>query len=263
MSLFEVMAKIGLDTSGYEKGLSKAKKSSNEYKKDVMNLAQSYKRQGMSMSDAMKKAYSEIDKSQYDMAKTSKKTSSEFGINWSGAIDKAKSAAKKLGEIAVVAAKAGAVVTGAATTAVTALATKSVQSYSQYEQLEGGVKKLYGNMGLSLDEYAKSVGKNTNEVKGEWGKLEKAQSIVLKNANNAYETAGMSANQYMEQATSFSASLISSLGGDTVKAAKQTDVAMRAMSDNVNVFGSDMQDVQNAFQGFAKQNYTINLVSVA
>lgn len=235
MSLLDVMAKITLDSSGYEKGLNKAKKSSNEYKRDVMNLAQTYKQQGMSMSDAMKRAYSEIDKSQYDMAKTSNKTSSEFGINWSGAIDKAKSAAKKLGEVVVVAAKAGAVATGAATTAVTALATKSVKSYSQYEQLKGGVEKLFGN----------------------------SANQIMKYADKAYKTSGMSANQYMEQATSFSASLINSLGGDTAAAAKQTDVAMRAMSDNVNVFGSNMQDVQNAFQGFAKQNYTIKLMSVA
>ena len=74
-------------------------------------------------------------------------------------------------------------------------------------------------------------------------------------ANDAYKTSGMSANQYMEQATSFSAALINSLGGDTKKAAKQADVAMRAMSDNVNTFGTDVQSVQNAYQGFAKQNF--------
>ena len=73
----------------------------------------------------------------------------------------------------------------------------------------------------------------------------------------------MSANKYMEQATSFSASLINSLGGDVSKAAKQTDVAMKAISDNVNTFGTDVQSVSYAFQGFAKQNYTIKLMSVA
>lgn len=174
MSLFDVMAKISLDTSGYEKGLNSASGKLKDF--------------SGKLSDGLKTA-----------------------------------------------AKAGAVAVGAATTAVTALATKSVQSYSQYEQLKGGVEKLFGG---SADQ-------------------------IMKYADKAYKTSGMSANQYMEQATSFSASLINSLGGDTEKAAKQTDVAMRAMSDNVNVFGSNMEDVQNAFQGFSKQNYTINLMSVA
>ena len=112
----------------------------------------------------------------------------------------------------------------------------AVNNFANFEQLEGGVNKLFG---------------------------EEAAKTVMQNAQNAFQTAGMSANQYMEQATSFSAALINSLGGDTQKAAEMTDVAMRAMSDNVNTFGSDMGDVQNAFQGFAKQNYTINLMSAA
>ena len=105
----------------------------------------------------------------------------------------------------------------------------AVEGYASYEQLAGGVKKLYGD----------------------------ASNTVMRFAQDAYKTSGMSANQYMEQATSFSAALVSSLGGDTAAAARQTDVAMRAISDNVNTFGSDMDSVQNAFQGFAKQNYTM------
>ena len=106
----------------------------------------------------------------------------------------------------------------------------AVNGFADFQQLSGGVEKLFG---------------------------EDAAQTVMQNAQRAFETAGMSANQYMEQATSFSAALINSLGGDTQKAAEMTDVAMRAMSDNVNTFGSDMGDVQNAFQGFAKQNYTM------
>ena len=87
---------------------------------------------------------------------------------------------------------------------------------------------------------------------------------VIANAKQAYKTAGVSANQYMEQVTSFSASLLQSLGGDTKKAAAVADMALRDMSDNKNKFGSSMQDIQNAYQGFAKQNYTINnLMSAA
>lgn len=131
------------------------------------------------------------------------------------------------------AAKAGAVAIGAAVTAAAAgtaaLGKAALDSYASYEQLSGGVDKLFGDASEQLKAYAQ----------------------------DAYKTSGMSANQYMEQATSFSAALIQSLGGDTAKAAEQADVAMRAMSDNVNTFGSDMSSVQMAFQGFAKQNYTM------
>lgn len=126
-------------------------------------------------------------------------------------------------------AKVGAIAFGAVTTAVGAMATGAVSSYARYEQLVGGVNKLYGEASSRLQEYA----------------------------DKAYMTAGMSANAYMETATGFSAALINSLGGDTKKAADLTDVAMRAMSDNVNTFGSSMESVKFAFQGFAKQNYTM------
>ena len=151
--------------------------------------------------------------------------------------------------------KAGVVAVGAVTTAAGALLKTSISGYADYEQMLGGVRKLYGNMGLSLEEYAKKTGRSVNDVKGEWSKLEKAQSLVLDNANKAYLTSGMSANEYMSMATTFSASLIQSLKGDTVAAAKQTDVAMRAISDNFNTFGGDIGMIQGAFAGFAKGNF--------
>lgn len=80
---------------------------------------------------------------------------------------------------------------------------------------------------------------------------------VIKNAQNAYKTAGLSANEYMESVTSFSASLLQSLGGDTEKAASVADMALTDMSDNANKFGTDMSSIQTAYQGFAKQNYTM------
>ncbi len=132
----------------------------------------------------------------------------------------------------------------------------ALSAYSNCEQLSGGVAKLYGS-GQTLVAYAEQQGKAVAEVRDEYNSLNPAVALMSDNASKAWRTAGMSANQYMEQATSFSAALINSLGGDTVKAAQQTDVAMRAMSDNVNTFGSNMTDVQNAFQGFAKQNYTM------
>ena len=127
-------------------------------------------------------------------------------------------------------------VTGAVTAAVAAagaaiagVAKEALSSYAEYEQLAGGVKKLFGD----------------------------ASDTVIENARNAWKTAGMSANEYMETTTSFTAALVQSLGGDTAKAADIADVAMRAMSDNVNTFGTDIESIKVSYAGFAKQNYTM------
>ena len=140
----------------------------------------------------------------------------------STSIDKYSAGIEKIGKVA---GRIGLASVGA----ITKISKSALDAYANYEQLVGGVDKLFG----------------------------KSSSTIIKNANKAYRTAGVSANKYMEQATSFSASLISSLNGDTQKAAKITDMAIRDMSDNVNVFGSNMEDVQRAYQGFAKQNYTM------
>ncbi len=135
----------------------------------------------------------------------------------------------KLGQAAKVVGTAIVGATAAAGAGAVAIGKAAVDSYASYEQMVGGVDKLFGDASGKLQQYA-------------------AQ---------AYQTSGMSANQYMEQATSFSAALINSLGGDTARAADMADVAMRAMSDNVNVFGSNAEDVQNAIMGISRQNYTM------
>ena len=106
---------------------------------------------------------------------------------------------------------------------------KAFSNAADYEQLIGGVETLFK------------------------GSADTVQSYAME----AYKTAGMSANEYMTQVTSFSASLIQSVGGDTAKAAKDADMAIRDMSDNANKMGSDMESITNAYQGFAKQNYTM------
>ena len=113
--------------------------------------------------------------------------------------------------------------------AAAAATVKIVDSYADYEQLIGGVETLF---------------------KGD------AKTLV-NSANNAYKTAGLSANAYMKTATGFAASLVSSLGGDTRKAVDMADMAITDMADNANKMGSDIQSIQNAYQGFAKQNYTM------
>ena len=145
----------------------------------------------------------------------------------------------------------------AAATAVTALVSKSVGAFADYEQLTGGVETLFGAGGRSVEEYAQSVGKSVSDIQGKYDSLMSAQNAVLENANKAYMTAGMSANEYMDTVTGFSASLISSLGGDTNKAADYANSALVDMSDNANKMGTDMESIKNAYQGFAKQNYTM------
>nr|DAM03182.1 MAG TPA: tail tape measure protein [Caudoviricetes sp.] len=168
MNLFDLFAKISLDTSDYEKGLD----------------------------DASGKTSSFADKLKNGLA---------------------------------TAAKVGAAALTAAASGVAFLTKSSLEQYAEYEQLVGGVETLF----------------------------KQSADIVQQYADNAYKTAGMSANEYMDTVTSFSASLLQGLGGDTAKAAEVANQAITDMSDNANKMGTSMQMIQNAYQGFAKQNYTM------
>lgn len=141
--------------------------------------------------------------------------------------------------------------------AFVSLAKSSLEGYGNYEQLVGGVKTLFGTEAGSVEEYAQSVDQSVAEVADKYNSLQRSQETVLKNAQDSWKTAGLSANDYMETATSFAASLVSSLGGDTEKAAQYANMAIVDMSDNANKFGTDMTSLQYAYQGFAKQNYTM------
>lgn len=133
------------------------------------------------------------------------------------------------GKIGKVAVAAGIAVASAAATATVAVTKMAVTAYADYEQLVGGVDTLFKDSSAKVQEYAA----------------------------NAYKTAGLSANQYMETVTSFSASLLQSLGGDTEKAADVADMAITDMADNANKMGTSIESIQNAYQGFSKQNYTM------
>ena len=172
MNIFELMAKIGIDTSKYEEGLGDAEKRADTF------------------SSNLKKAIS--------------------------------TAVKAVGVASVA-------TVSAAGAGIAKLTTEAVKAYGDYEQLVGGVEKLFGD----------------------------SANIVSGYASQAYQTAGLSANKYMETVTSFSAALINNLNGDTKKAADLADVAIRDMSDNANVFGTDIQSIMAAYQGFSKQNYTL------
>jgi phage-related protein len=146
----------------------------------------------------------------------------EVGQKTSGLGEKLKSGLATAGKVAVAGVAAG-------TAALGTLGTKAVEAYADYEQLVGGVETLFKD----------------------------SQDQVMDYANNAYKTAGLSANEYMETVTSFSASLLQSLDGDTSAAADKANLAITDMSDNANKMGTDMTSIQNAYQGFAKANYTM------
>lgn len=150
--------------------------------------------------------------------------------------------------------KVGAAAAGGA---FVAMAKSSLDGYASFEQHIGGINKLFGTAGQTIEEYAASVGKSTDEVKDKYNSLSRGAMQVRKDADEAWRTVGVSANTYMEQVTSFSASLISSLGGDTEKSASYAKTAMTDMADNANTFGTNIEDIQHAYQGFAKQNYTM------
>lgn len=147
----------------------------------------------------------------------------------SGGVSKLSGVMKGVGGVALTVGKAALAGLGAAATGISALGTKAVSEYANYEQLVGGVETLFKD----------------------------SSDKVVQYANNAYQSAGMSANSYMETVTGFSASLLQSLGGDTAKAAEQANMAVIDMSDNANKMGTDITMIQNAYQGFAKQNYTM------
>lgn len=155
--------------------------------------------------------------------------SSEFDKGVNDATNKGKSLSSSIGSGLATAAKVGGAAIAAAAAGVGALTKASLENYAQYEQLVGGVETLFKSNA----------------------------STVLAYAENAYKTAGLSANQYMETVTSFSASLLQSLGGDTEAATKYADMAITDMSDNANKMGTSMEMIQNAYRGFAKSNYTM------
>lgn len=182
MDVFDLFAKISLDSSEYEKGLKNAKSSAS-------GLTGLFGKVGSSASTVGKGIFN---------------------------------VATNVAKVSVAATTAGAA-------AVSALTTLAVNSYADYEQLVGGVETLYKTSADKVQQYAA----------------------------DAYKTAGLSANEYMNTATTFAAALVSSLGGDTEQAAELANTAIGDMSDNANKMGTDMESIQNAYNGFSKQNYTM------
>ena len=215
------------ELSAAEKGYESTTRSVNSYQTQVNNA-----------ETELNKLGSELDKNASYMDEAAKSSDGcaesidEYGKEVKKAGEDSEEAGKKFDKVKTAATALG-TAAAAATAALAAAAIKLgkevISAYADYEQLVGGVETLFKD----------SSGK------------------VMEYANDAYKTAGLSANEYMETVTGFSASLISSLGGDTEKAAEYANMAITDMSDNANKMGSDMASIQNAYSGFAKQNYTM------
>lgn len=181
------------------------------------------------LTDTQKESYRalsvEIAKSESALKNMKNELKSTNSINLDGLVSGLKKVGSVAGQVLTKVTQVASAVGAALSTVIGA----SVKSYADLEQNIGGVETLFG----------------------------KSANKVIKNAEKAYKTAGVSANEYMEGVTSFSASLLQSLAGDTEKAADIADMAFTDMSDNANKFGTDMSSIQNAYQGFAKQNYTM------
>lgn len=207
-------------TKQFNRSVQETGETSKETQELAAKLAEAEKEAG-----SLKKEMDRLGKSLGDTgddAEKAKKKADGFGSAWKKALTKLKPAA-------AAAVKGLAAVTAAAAAVFGAVVKQSITDYSDYEQLVGGVETLFKS----------------------------SSDKVVAYANNAYKTAGMSANEYMETVTSFSASLLQGLGGDTEAASVIADQAITDMSDNANKMGTDMEMIQNAYQGFAKQNYTM------
>ncbi len=203
--------------------------------------------------DDLKKKLGLIDDDPLEDVDDAAKKSHKSVTKLNGAVSKLGSGLKK---VTAVSFKGLAVGLGAAATGVGKIAYEATQAYADFEQLEGGVKKLFGTgSAKNVEEYADTVGKSVKSVQKEYEKLVGAQETVLKNSLGAYKTSGVSANKYMETVTGFSASLITSLKGNTQAAADWADVALTDMADNANTFGTDMEQVITTYQNLAKEQY--------
>lgn len=209
--------------------LEAVKQEYGETSKEVGAAQNAYNRQ----YQALASTENAMNKTRASTANLKKQLSDlETGVDDVGsAMDDAGQKTLSLGDILKANLLSDAIMAGikAVASGIKSLISGAIEGYGEYEQLVGGVETLFGS----------------------------SADTVIKNAENAYKTAGLSANSYMETVTSFSASLLQSMGNDTEAAAKKADQALTDMSDNANKMGTDMSSIQNAYQGFAKQNYTM------
>lgn len=219
--------KLSALAAGYDSAKKKVADITKEFNKSAKESGTSSQKT-QELAKKLNEAEKEAEEAKKELDDYSASVS-KAGKNSDSASKGVGNFASKLGKGIATAGKIGVAAVGAAAAGVAALTTAAVNNYAEYEQLVGGVETLFKNSAGKVQEYAA----------------------------NAYKTAGMSANEYMSTVTSFSASLLQSLGGDTDKAAEYANQALTDMSDNANKMGTSMEMIQNAYQGFAKQNYTM------
>lgn len=205
MDVFDLVAKITMDTSDYESKLSSAKSAASESGSGI---------------------------------------SSAFGTVASG-VGRAMSTVTKVTAAAI----------GAAATGVSTLTTLAVKQYAQYEQMEGGISKIFGTANQSLEDYAATFDGTLEEAKASYEELEATQQLVMDNAANSWKTAGTSANEYMETVTALSGALMSSLDYDKTAAAEYADRAITDMSDIANTYGYTMDQVSGIYTSISRGLY--------
>lgn len=234
MDLLDIYAKMTIDTSKYTENLSKAEREAKKFAEQSARDNRKYEEQRArdSRKYAEQKARAEqreAEKAAKEQQRIRKQLEKDEAASYQKRIDMVqKGGMKALDVIKGVMKTATAVVTVTAT-GISAVAKSSVDAYGEAEQLVGGVEKLFGG----------------------------SAAIVKAYADNAFKSAQMSSNEYMQIATSFSASLMQALGNDSTAAAEMVNTAINDMADNWNTYGTRAEDVKNAYQGFAKQNYTM------
>lgn len=282
------LSKLKVELTNATAEMVKTKKEGEALQKSQSSLTETINRQESELSD-LKKAYIDavaqygknsdeakaLGKSITDLSEELNDNKEEYE-NASKAADKLDKSIDESGKSAEKAASGGFTVLKGALASLAADAIKNVvsgladlgkelvnlgkeaiSSYADYEQLKGGIETLFGTGGKTAEEYAEEVGISVEQAELYLANSVRAQERVLEDARNAYKDVGLSANEYMETVTSFSASLLSSLGGNQEVAAKAANDALKDMSDNANKMGSDLQSIQAAYQGFAKGQFQL------
>lgn len=230
-TLQKVYAEQKAKVEATEKALERCRKETGENSDASKKLEQQLNYQKAALvgtEGELKKTAAELDDVEHEADETGKALK-KSGDDSTDAANKYEGAAQKLKAVGAAIGAACAAIAAAAGAAIVGITKDAIANYAEYEQLVGGVETLFKDSAGQVQEYAA----------------------------NAYKTAGMSANEYMETVTGFSASLLQSLDGDTAKAAEKADMAITDMSDNANKMGSDLGSLQNAYAGFAKGQFNM------
>ncbi len=235
------------------------KNNINASKEKLKELTAAQKEMGKykNLTDSQKESYRELTIEIVKSKNSVKNLEDELKEMKNIDLSKVGDAISKVGSIAESVISKVTKVTAMVGTAVAGVVGAGVKSYANQEQLVGGVETLFKLSDKEIKEYAKEYGMSVEEVKANAELMNNSIDTVIGNASVAYKTAGMSSNEYLETVTSFSASLLQSVGNDSFEAMEISDMAITDMADNANKMGTSIDSIKNAYQGFAKQNYTM------